>query len=441
MIAAGSAPYFALLEPGDEVAPFTLDAIAGRLDENPEIDLLYSDEDRVTKTGRRVRPILKPSWSPTLLEHRDYIGRLAIIHRRNLAILDGSVAATVSRFQWDALGRLDCDPARIVRLPGFLCHRPDEPNHESAKRPRVEPAPWAAEKAPLVSLIVPTRDNPRMIRNCVDGLLQKTEYPNREIILVDNGSANSETLALYARWLREERIRVVPFDRPFNYSAACNLGARHARGDLLLFLNNDTRVIDRRWLDELVRWALRPKVGVVGAKLLYPSGRLQHVGVSLAGPAMNLHPYRGMPEGFRGLFGSTDEPRDLLAVTGACQLTRREVFEEIGGFDEAYDLCYSDLAFCLSARRLGYRVIVAPAARLIHCECRTRTVMSGTEIRDGRMFAESLRQAELDEDPYLHPFVSLRHDAPTLRSGAEAVPTIAWRAWLDLPKRPSRRAG
>ena len=176
---------------------------------------------------------------------------------------------------------------------------------------------------------------------------------------------------MYRRLERDACARIVPFDRAFNFSAACNSGASAATGELLLFLNNDIEIIEDDWLEELVRWAQRPHVGVVGAKLLYPDRTIQHAGV-VFGLGLVGHIFARARENESGLFGSAESYRNYLAVTGACQMIRRDVFRQLGGFDERFRLSFSDVVLCLEAWKAGYRVVYTPYARLVHHESYTR---------------------------------------------------------------------
>jgi GT2 family glycosyltransferase len=263
-----------------------------------------------------------------------------------------------------------------------------------------------------VSIVIPNRDAPQILKQCVNGLLHETRYPNIELVIVDNGSIEAEVVQLYRSLEREGRAVIVPFDRPFNFSAACNAGAAAARGDLLLFLNNDIEVIQPDWLEELVRWAERPDVGIVGAKLLYPDRTIQHAGV-VFGLGLVGHIFSRAPEGVSGVFGSSECYRDYLAVTGACQMMRKDVFRRLGGYDERFRLVFSDVVLCLEARKAGYRVVYTPHARLVHHESYTRKREDSPQ--DMELLARYLQATGFVEDPYLHPELDPKFLVPALR--------------------------
>jgi GT2 family glycosyltransferase len=278
---------------------------------------------------------------------------------------------------------------------------------------------WNVGGAPLVSVIIPNRNAAAVLQKCVDGLLHQTSYPRREIVIVDNGSTEAAVLELYAGLERAGHGRIVPFDRPFNFSAACNAGAAAAAGELLLFLNNDIEVIEPEWLEELVRWAQRPGVGIVGAKLLYPDRMIQHAGV-VFGLGLVGHVFGRAAEGTTGVFGSTDWYRNYLAVTGACQMMRREVFDRLGGYDERLRLSFSDVMLCMEAWNAGYRVVYTPWARLVHHESYSRQKEDSAE--DMELFARHLSDTRFVEDPYLHPELDARSLIPRVRPPFDPAP-------------------
>jgi GT2 family glycosyltransferase len=262
----------------------------------------------------------------------------------------------------------------------------------------------------------------------VRGLLERTSYARRELVIVDNGTTEAAVLSLY-RSVEEQGCGViVPFDRPFNFSAACNAGATAARGDLLLFLNNDIEVIEHDWLDELVRWSLLPEIGVVGAKLLYPDRTIQHAGV-VFGIGLVGHIFSRAPEGTSGLFGSSESYRNYLGVTGACQMMRREVFERLGRYDERFRLSFSDIVICLEAWKSGYRVVYTPHARLIHHESHTRKREDWPD--DLLQLVQYLEANKFVEDPYFHPELNARSAIPALRPSFGASPRRAVRDYMD----------
>jgi GT2 family glycosyltransferase len=268
-------------------------------------------------------------------------------------------------------------------------------------------------------VIIPTKNRLEMLEKCLPPLLEDTDYPDFEVILVDNDS--EEAVQDYYRRLQSEyapeRLRVVDYPGQFNYNTANNLGASQARGELLLFLNNDIQALDSGWLKEMSRWAERPEIGAVGAKLLYPQGTIQHAGVVMGMGAYAGHVFFQAPAEANGPFGSVDWYRDYNAVTAACLMTRRQVFEETGGFDESYQLAMSDVELCLRIRRAGYRIMYTPYARLIHYEGSTRS--GHIPALDLTLAYLHMREYVQDGDPYYNPNLSYAVPIPTLKPNAE----------------------
>jgi GT2 family glycosyltransferase len=451
--------FVALLDGGDVLAPSALYEMARAFEDQPDCDLVYSDEetaDAATPPGRT--PHFKPDWSPELLLSTNYVGRLAFF-RRSLAVAhDGFRADRPGAEEWDLLLRLS-DVLRAGRIPRCLYARR---NGQRIPSPSVEASviadhglrhglnvtvfplagtyrsSWPVRDQPRVSIVIPNRNATEMITRCVRGLLEQTDYQTHDLVIVDNGSTDPGVLAFYREVEASGRLAIVRFDRPFNYSAACNAGAAAARGELLLFLNNDTEVIDPDWLSELVRWAQQPHVGVVGAKLLYPDRTIQHAGV-VFGLGLVGHIFSGATEGTDGLFGSTEYYRNYLAVTGACQMIRRDVFERVGGYDERFRLSFSDVVFCMEAWRAGYRVVYTPFARLIHHESSTRGRSDWPE--DLQLLVDYLRKQRVTEDPYLHPELNPASLVPMLRPPFAPSPRQAIERYLREVPPPDAAAG
>jgi GT2 family glycosyltransferase len=451
--------FAALLDPRDTLSPSALYEMVAALERMPECDLLYSDEDRIARIGSRRRdPQFKPDWSPDLLLARNYVGRLAMVRRRVATTAGGFRNGFDGEEEWDLMLRVSRAARHIGRMAQCLYHRDDkvDDNVEDPAAPPGRSRPgaavrdhcdqlgltaavseaggrgrrivWPVRGHPTVSIVIPNRDAAAVFTKCVDGLLERTAYEHRQLVIVDNGSVDPDVLSLYQSIEDGGRGVIVPFDRPFNFSAACNAGAAAASGDLLLFLNNDIEVIDADWLDELVRWAQRPDIGVVGAKLLYPDGTIQHAGVAF-GIGFVGHMFCSAHEGDSGLFGSTDCYRNYLAVTGACQMMRREVFDRLGGYDERFHLSFSDIVLCMEAWRSGYRVVYTPHARLVHHESYTRKRADRPE--DLLRLVEYLEDRGFVEDRYFHPELNPKSAIPALRPPFGPSPKQAVRDYMD----------
>jgi GT2 family glycosyltransferase len=436
-----------LLGAGDTVSASALHDVAAACERHPEHDLFYSDEDRIDAGGRRHTPRFKPSWSPDLLLSDNYVGRLAMMRVRSALAAGAFRNGCDGAEEWDLLLRLSRRSPKVHRLTQCLYHRrvtapagplPAGPVRDHLLALGLAPTlvrvdggdrvTWPLQGDPLVSVIIPNRNAAAVVRTCVDGLLTHTPSPRREIVIVDNGSTDPAVLELYREIERAGAGRIVPFDRPFNYSAACNAGAAASTGDFLLFLNNDIEVVDPGWLDELVRWAQRPEVGIVGGKLLYPDRLIQHAGVAF-GIGLVGHIFARAAAPADGVFGSTESYRNYIAVTGACQMMRRDVFERLGGYDERYRLTFSDVVLCMNAWAAGYRVVYTPFARLIHHESYTRQRDESAE--DMVLLARHLKTTGFVEDPYFHPHLDPKSPIPVVRPPFEASPRQVIADYVD----------
>lgn len=444
--ALGGAPgeFVAMLEAGDQLAPDALARVAAALLADPELDLVYADEDRVDAGGRRMQPQLKPGWSPELLLAGNYVGRPMVLRRRlveDLAEGPGrppSAGASTATAEYDLLLRLapDLDPGRVRRLPRVLLHRrlapgPPPPRQVAAVREAlrkhlgrlrwpgtVEENPLVPgglrvrlalpAEAPLASLVIPTRDAPGLLRRCVESVRGRTGYPRFEVVLVDNGSQDPEALAILDGAARLPAVQVLRDPEPFHFSRLVNAGIRASRGEVVVLLNNDTEVLHPEWLEELVTLAIRPGVGVVGARLLYPDDSLQHGGVILGVHGVAAHAHLGLPYGAPGPMGRAASVQNLSAVTAACMAVRRVVFDEVGGFDETQlGVAYGDVDFCLRVGAAGHRVVWTPFAELYHHEGASRGVEDDPTKR-ARILEERVTMLarwgrEIAADPFYHP--------------------------------------
>jgi len=433
--------FVGIMRAGDTLSPEALYEFARAIvDRDPRPDVLYCDEDHLARNGRtRCRPIFKPSWSPETLLGYHYTGRLTLARRTLLEEVGGFDPSLGDAAEWDLILRLSERTDRIVRIPLCLYHNgseicsSDDVHRQTVleshlKRIGISEAQaveqlnstfrvtWPLKHLPRVSVIIPTVDSPDLIRNCVECLLEKTDYPDKEVILVDSGTTDPVTLSLYQQWSSLGGVSIIPFNEPFNYSMACNLGASFARGEHLLFLNNDIEIIDPGWLEELVRWAQLPGIGVVGTKLLYPDGKIQHAGVVLG--IFTIHMFYRQhddpataPTG--AVFGTTSIYRNVTALTGACHMIRRSLFAEIGGYDTRSLIAGSDIILCLRASKLGYRNLYTPYAALIHHESSTRVRSDPGD--DVLLVAQWLRELDFQEDPFFHPELHPARECPVVR--------------------------
>ena len=440
--------FAALLDQHDVLAPTALYEMADALDAAPDCDLVYSDEDLI---GRRRRhdPQFKPDWSPQLLLANNFVGRMAFVRVNAANVVGRFRNGFEGAEEWDLFLRLSRQTGRIRRVPSCLYHRDETNVSDISEHGKVTVRDhgrelgldvevvmaagscrlvWPVRGNPVVSVVIPSRDAAAVLKKCVAGLLHGTNYPSREVVIVDNGSTEQEVFDLYRSLQRDGSGTIVPFSGPFNFSAACNAGAAAARGDLLLFLNNDIEVIQADWLEELVRWAQLPDVGIVGAKLLYPDRTVQHAGI-VFGLGLVGHIFSRAAEGTTGLFGSAECYRNYLAVTGACQMMRRDVFRKLGGYDERFRLSFSDVVLCMEAWKAGLRVVYTPYARLVHHESYTRKREDWPQ--DLELLVRYLKASGFDEDPYFHPELNPKSSVPALRPPFDPTPRQAVHEYID----------
>ena len=433
-----------LLDHDDLLAPNALFEIVRVLNEDPSIDLIYFDEDKLSADGHlRHEPWFKPDFSPELLLSANYLMH-SVVRSSLIQAVGGFDTAADGAQDWDLLLRCVERTVNIRHIPKVLYHwRQVEGSAASEllakpwvfenqlrsvqghlKRRGIREArayfqspgflrvSWPVSGVSLVSIIIPTRDKVDLLRKCLESISSRTAYDRFEILLVDNGSLEARTHAYYEDLARDGKVRVIPFPGEFNFSAANNLGANQAAGDILLFLNNDTEVLEPDWLEEMIRWTERPEIGVVGAKLLHPTGKIQHSGVIIGMEGHASHVFWGSLEKQSGPFGSVDWYRDYMAVTGACMMVRRSTFEEVGGFDEGYSLAFSDVEFCLRIRGRGFRVLYNPYVRLRHYEGQSRGDF--IPVGDLRRGYEHMHALVETGDPYYNPNLSYNHRIPAI---------------------------
>ena len=444
--------FVALLDHDDELAPTALYFVALAFNENRELQLLYSDEDKLDARSRRSDPYFKSDWNPELLLAQNFVSHLGV-YRTDLVRRVGGFRVGFEGSQDHDL-TLRCieqiPPDQIKHLPRVLYHwrMTDE---STASRATAKPyAQEAARRAvqehlgrkgieasvvphygmylrtkyalpserPLVSIVIPTRDRASLLQKCLESIFAKTDYRNYEVMVLDNGSREAETLQFLERLKKRERVRVERIDGPFNYSRLNNRGVELSRGLFVALLNNDVEVLNDGWLSELVSHALRPEVGMVGARLWYPNGAIQHGGVILGASGVAGHAHVGVRHE-PGYFARPHLAQNLSAVTAACAVMRRNVYLQLGGFDEVnLPVTFNDIDFCLRLREAGYWIVWTPHAELVHHESASRG-FDDSAREQVRFLAEvdymkTKWRDRLTYDPFYNPNLSLGDDLFTL---------------------------
>jgi O-antigen biosynthesis protein len=452
--------FIALLDHDDEM---TIDALyenAVLLNSHPEADMIYSDEDKITEENLRHMPFFKPDWSPDTFLSQMYSGHLGVYRAELIRKIGGFRVGFEGSQDYDLVLRLTEQTSHIHHIPKILYHwrtaqgstarSADSKNyaylaakeaiqealHRRGEGGWVEFVPhqpgqyrvhYPVQGRSMISIIIPTRDNGFYLDKCLASIFEKTTHEPFEVVILDNGSLQAETMALFDRWksVDGDRIRVIRMDISFNYARLNNEGVRQARGDLVCLLNDDTEIITPNWLEELAGQAQRKSIGAVGAFLLYPNSTIQHAGVILGvgGPANHSH--RHWSASWVGYFGRLLITANYAAVTGACLMVDKKRYLDAGGLDEDLAAAYNDVDFCLRLLKNGYRNVVLSHVRLFHDESRSRgsdTAPDNQSRYAGE--AQVLRERWGDlitDDPYYNPNLSRYGEDFSLVTDRKAV--------------------
>ncbi len=432
--------FVAFLDHDDELAPFALYEVVKLLNENPNLDYVYSDEDKIDETGARHDPFFKPDWSPDMFLSCNYLCHLSMIRKRLVDEVGGFRSEYDGSQDYDLFLRVTerIGEDGIGHIPKILYHwRTAQESTASsceAKSYAYQGAIKALEDAmmrreiriekisvgvclgvdyrikykiidePKISIIIPTRDNVNTLRKCVNSIIAKTLYDNYEIILIDNQSVNEETFNYYTT-LDSSFIKILHFDEVFNYSKMNNFAVSNSSSEFLVFLNNDVEIISERWIVAMLEHAQRRTVGAVGAKLLYPNGSIQHAGVIIGLGGVAGHAHKCFPANNPGYFCRIQMVQNFSAVTAACMMTKKSLFEEVGGFDEKnLAIAFNDIDYCLKLRQKGYRIVYTPYAELYHHESLSRgyedTPEKQKRFQEEVSFMRNKWGDLLDKDPY-----------------------------------------
>ena len=444
--------FVALLDHDDELARTALYFVALALDKNPDLQLLYSDEDKLDAQNRRFEPYFKSDWNPELFLAQNFVSHLNVFRTELIRKVGGFRIGFEGSQDYDLALRCieQIGPEDIEHLPWVLYHwragDQSTASNATAKPYAQEAARRAVEEhlkrtgilgtvvpshgvylqtkyalpneRPMVSIIIPTRDQAPSLKKCVYSIFEKTDYPAYELIVIDNGSYDSEALEFLAELKKRGGVRVERIDDAFNYSRLNNRGVELARGSLVALLNNDVEVLHADWLSEMVSRATQPKVAMVGARLWYPNGTIQHGGVILGAGGIAGHAHAGLRRDEPGYFARAHLAQDVSAVTTACALVKRDVYLQVGGFDANLSVTFNDVDLCLRLREARYRILWTPYAELIHHESASRG-FDNSAPKQVRFLAEvdymkSKWGDILKRDPFYNPNLSLDENLFTL---------------------------
>jgi glycosyltransferase involved in cell wall biosynthesis len=442
--------FIALLDHDDVLWPNALFEMVRMLQIHPDANLIYSDEDKIDQDGFMHRdPYFKPDWSPHLLECINYITHFTIIRKTTLKEAGGFLSNMVGAQDWDLFLRISENTTNIYHVPSVLYSWRIHPgstsssmeskgyatvnqrlaieSHLERSKPEYKKevlqghhgywyARYRVVGRPLVSIIIPSKDKKDYLSRCITSILNKTDYSHYEIIIVDTGSKEESTKSYYANLKAKysnKKIRIKRFPKqPFNYSDACNFGAKAAKGQYLVMLNNDTELLSEMWLTDMLGYAQQPDIAAVGVKLLYPTGKLQHAGVTLglgSWEPVAAHIGQNMPDNSPDFLQAlyTNTVRDVSAVTAACLMVSTDKFWKVNGFNPAYRVTFNDVDLCLQFRKAGFHNIYLPFVELVHDE----SISVGRVLQD-RDMGELNKSAKLmrlqwkdviDKDPYYNP--------------------------------------
>lgn len=433
--------YIGLLDHDDVLREHALFMCVHALNENSNFKLIYSDEDKIDSEGNRFNPYFKTDWNPELMLSQNYLCHFTVIESNLFRKVGGFRKGCEGAQDWDLFLRVteQLKGSEIYHIPHILYHWRSIPGSTAmdtgfkkyvydsqlkavrehlertgVKDALVEQIPvidqirvtFTTQHNPLVSIIIPTKDNVELLRTCISTILQFTNYSNFEIIVIDNNSTRQETFSYFEELEKSSKIRVIKDPTtPFNYSKINNNAVKYANGELLCFLNNDIQIISGNWLTEMVSNALRAGVGAVGAKLLFPDDTIQHAGVILGIGGIAGHSHKCFKKSECGYFNRLIIPSNFSAVTAACLVVKKSIFEEVGGLDqENLTVAFNDVDFCLKVLTKGYLNIFTPYAVLYHHESVSRG-HENTPEKIARFEKESGYMKEkwqnlLDDDPY-----------------------------------------
>jgi GT2 family glycosyltransferase len=450
-LAMARGEFIALLDHDDLLHPDALALVAETLDREPDADYVYTDEDKIDRRGLHTGPFCKPDWSPERMRTQMYTCHFSVLRRSLVEEVGGFDPQFEGSQDWDLVLRVTERARRVVHIPRVLYHwraiatsaagggdaKPwafEAGKHAvqahcdriglQARVERDEEVPGvyhlhpALTAEPLVSIVVPTNGQRRQVRyqevalveHCVRSIVENSTYANFEIVCVADAGTDPAVLTALAA-VAGNRLRLVPYEEEFNFSAKINLGAANSEGELLLLLNDDMEVLTPNWIERLVMYAQHPGIGAVGARLLWEDGRLQHAGVLFENGGLPGHIYRGFRGDYKGYSNNARLAQNYLAVTGACLMTPAAAFERVGGLSTELPVNYNDVDYCLKLRTLGLRVVYDPDTVLHHFESSSRS--SDVEEWEKQLLIDrwlSLTAVDPSTSPYL------RHGLPSLRA-------------------------
>lgn len=441
--------FIGLLDHDDELTNDALFEVVKLLQKHPKADLIYSDEDKIDLNGKRSDPFFKPDWSPDLFLSQNYVSHFGVYRKKIIDKINGFRKGYEGSQDYDLVMRFSEQTNNIYHIPKILYHwkiiagsAASDPNakeyaHISAERALKDA--MIRRKIPIeciknvrypghyrikykiienkkVSIIIPTKDNLKLLKKCINSILQKTEYENYEILIINNQSRKDETLEYFQKIQENKQIKIINYNKPFNFSAMNNYAVRFVQGTYLLFLNDDTEVISNEWINAMLEHCQKKHVGAVGAKLLYPDNTIQHAGVFISSNGLIFHSHKHLPDIHPGYFVRPHLIQNLSAVTGACLMIKKNLFKEVSGFDKKnLSTIFNDIDLCLKIRKKGYLVIYTPFAKLYHHESVSRGYDITPQIKKEIEFMMTKWKKVIEKDPYYNPNLTLNKEDCSFR--------------------------
>lgn len=412
--------------PGDELSEKAALAVCKYFEET-DADVIYTDSD-FKNNNERYNPLFKPDWNKEYFLGYDYIKNL-VVFKKDILIKSGGFRFFLNSYVvYDAILRILKYTEKIYHIPWILYHHAKEKPAEDWDFGLMSLKEFLQNKAnvkkgeynqtfrihyqsfklePFVSIVIPTKDRYDLIKKCIDSILNKTSYKNYEIVIVDNGTKEEKALQYLKELKTHNKIQTIRMEIPFNFSKLVNAGVEKAKGDVIVLLNNDVEVISESWLKDLVCYVIRKDVGVVGAKLLYPDGKIQHAGVIIGIWGVADHAFKGVERNNPGYMLRIELPQEYSAVTAACMAFRKHLFYEVNGFDEKnFPVLFNDTDFCLKVKEKGYKIIYTPYAVLYHHEHATIGKKSNVKPLEAENFRKKWKKYII-HDPFYNPNLSL----------------------------------
>lgn len=452
-LALATGDFVGFLDHDDELESSALYEVAKLLNENQDTDFIYSDEDKISITGKRMNPHFKPDWSPDTVYSHNYITHFAVIRKDIINDLGGFREGYDGSQDYDLFLRVMDRTQRIAHIPRVLYHWRMIPRSAASSSNAKPYARMAAKKAikdslgrrekeagvldglcvdsyrvrykifrhPKVSVIVPARDDVKSLRRCIESVMGKTDYDHFEILIIDNQSKQSETLKYFDRVKENPKVRIRMYDGAYNYSEINNYAVSLTDSEYVIFLHNDTEVISREWLTAMLEHVQREEVGIAGGLLYYPNNTIQHAGVIIGIRGTAGHPHRHFSRRDPGYFHRARIIQDLSAVTGACMMIKKSTFERAGGFDGEFKVALGDIDLCLTIREEGFSIVYTPYAELYHYEPRNRGYEDAPENRAGlkkemEYFQKKWKGVLAKGDPHYNPNLSLDREDFSIRN-------------------------